>query len=58
MHKHKFIKALKEGIKASDILIKKKIKVIKYIIIVMLNMLYLLDGNLAYYLVDMEIIIV
>lgn len=32
MHKHKFIKALKEGIKASDILIKKKIKVIKYII--------------------------
>lgn len=32
IHKHKFIKALKEGIKASDILIKKKIKVIKYII--------------------------
>ena len=32
MHKHKFIKALKEGIKASDILIKKKIKVIKHII--------------------------
>lgn len=32
MHKHKFIKALKEGIKASDILLKKKIKVIKYII--------------------------
>ena len=32
MHKHKFIKALKEGIKASDILIKKKIKIIKYII--------------------------
>ena len=32
IHKRKFIKALKEGIKASDILIKKKIKVIKYII--------------------------
>ena len=32
IHKRKFIKTLKEGIKASDILIKKKIKVIKYII--------------------------
>lgn len=32
IHKHKFIKALKEGIKASDILLKKKIKVIRHII--------------------------